>query len=62
MLRIYLAAMNLQQKDVAEEIGISESTLSRFLSGQQMPDAAGFMKIIGWCSFSPLNWKKEESK
>ena len=59
MLRLYFAAYRINQKDAAEEIGISESTLSRFLGGNQMPDAHGFMRIIAWCTLPPI-WKSTE--
>jgi predicted transcriptional regulator len=47
-LRLLIAAENLEQKAVAEQIGINESTLSRFLSGRADPDAAGFARILSW--------------
>lgn len=51
MVRIYLAAQRIRQKDAAKEIGISESTLSRFLSEKGMPDFDANMKIIAWIFF-----------
>jgi len=50
MLRLYIAANGLEQKAVATEIGVSESTLSRFVSGNAVPDAIGFMRIIAWAT------------
>lgn len=50
MLRLYIAANGLEQKAVAAEIGISESTLSRFLSGASMPDGIGFMRVVAWAT------------
>jgi transcriptional regulator with XRE-family HTH domain len=49
MLRLYIAASDLTQKQVAADAGIAESTLSRFLSGEQMPDARGFLALLAWC-------------
>lgn len=50
MLRLYIAANQLEQKAVAAEIGVNESTLSRFIAGNATPDAAGFMRIVAWAS------------
>lgn len=50
MLRLYIAANNLEQKAVAQEIGISESTLSRFLGGTNTPDGVGFMRVVAWAT------------
>lgn len=50
MLRLYIAANGLEQKMVATEIGISESTLSRFLSGASTPDGIGFMRVVAWAT------------
>ena len=49
MLRIYIAASNLQQKAICKQIGVNESTFSRFISGNREPDAEGFAKILTWC-------------
>ena len=54
MVRIYLAAYRMTQKQAAEEIGINESTLSRFLNEGAMPDAHGFMRIVAWATLPPL--------
>ena len=50
MLALYLAVERLSQKQAAHLIGISESTLSRFLGGSAMPDAIGYSKILTWIS------------
>lgn len=50
MLRLYVAATEgLTQKQVAQQAGVNESTLSRFLSGEQMPDGAAFAALLVWC-------------
>lgn len=50
MLRLYIAATEgMTQKQVAQATGVNESTLSRFLSGEQMPDGAAFAALLVWC-------------
>lgn len=49
MMRLLMAAEGIQQKDLATQLGISESTLSRFLNDVQMPDAKSFAAIMVWC-------------
>lgn len=50
MLRLYVAATEgLTQKKVARAAGVSESTLSRFLSGEQMPDGRAFASLLVYC-------------
>ena len=61
MLRIYLAAYRLSQQQVALEMGISDSTLSRFLAGKAMPDAHSFMRIVVWSTLPPV-WKDSSDK
>jgi transcriptional regulator with XRE-family HTH domain len=54
MIRLYIEASEfLTQKGVAKACGVSESTLSRFLSGEQMPDAPSFIRILAWCHAHP---------
>jgi transcriptional regulator with XRE-family HTH domain len=50
MLKLYIAAEGLEQKKVAEEIGIGESTLSRFISGAALPAADAYARVLAWCS------------
>lgn len=38
---------NIQNRKMAKEIGISESTLSKIKKGK-MPDVDGFVKIMKW--------------
>lgn len=50
MLRLYIAATEgMTQKQVAQQTGVNESTLSRFLSGEQMPDGTAFAALLVWC-------------
>jgi len=50
MLRLYIAATEgLTQKQVAQQTGINESTVSRFLSGEQMPDGRAFSALLIHC-------------
>lgn len=50
MILLYLAANNLSQKTIANQLDISESSFSRFLSGESGLDAVSHMKIISWVS------------
>lgn len=50
MLKLYIAAEGLEQKKVAAEIGIGESTLSRFMSGEALPAADAYARVLAWCS------------
>lgn len=47
MLDAYQWMVRIDGKSLAEEIGISESTLTRIKQGR-MPDAVGLAKIIAW--------------
>lgn len=50
MLKLYVATHEeLTQKRVAQEAGISESSLSRFLTGEQMLDGRAFAALVAWC-------------
>lgn len=50
MLRLYVATTEgMTQKQVAQQTGVNESTISRFLSGEQMPDGAAFAALLVWC-------------
>jgi hypothetical protein len=49
MLKLYAAITDgVTQKQIAQEAGVSESTLSRFLSGEQMPDGRAIAALISW--------------
>jgi DNA-binding XRE family transcriptional regulator len=47
MVRVYRAQENIDQKDLAEWIGIQPSSLCRFEKGRQL-DAIHTIKIINW--------------
>ena len=51
MLKIYVATHEggLTQKQVAKEAGMSEASLSRFLTGEQMPYSRSFGALVAWC-------------
>lgn len=51
MLKLYVATHegSLTQKQVAKEAGMSEASLSRFLTGEQMPDGRSFGALVAWC-------------
>ena len=49
MIRLYIDTTDgMTQKQLAAETGVNESTISRFLSGEQMPDATAFSKLLAW--------------
>ena len=39
---------NIPSKQMAWEIGIAESVLTRIIHGTSMPDAKNFVKIVKW--------------
>ena len=47
MLSAYLGKYDIPAKDLAREIGVAASTLTRIKQGK-MPDADGLAKIIVW--------------
>ena len=47
-LRMYLAANNFTHKELAKLWGTSEATVSRFLSGHQLPAVRTMVNAIGW--------------
>lgn len=47
VLAAYQQKRDVENRDMAKEIGISASTLSR-IKGGTMPDALGFAKIVAW--------------
>lgn len=49
MLRLYIASMRLEQREVAAQCGISESTLTRFLNDGRLPRADAFARLVAWC-------------
>lgn len=48
MIRIWAAAADIQQADLAKQWGATPSTVTRFLSGESMPDGRTLAKIIAW--------------
>lgn len=50
MLKLYVAATNgYSSAQLSIESGVSESTISRFLAGKQMPEAKAFAALVAWC-------------
>lgn len=47
-LRMYLAAQDIEQQALAQELGVSEAMVSRFLAGQGRPEAITSAKIYLW--------------
>lgn len=48
VIRVYAAAMNLENKELALAWGCSESTVSRFLNGKNWPDGPTMCRIFAW--------------
>ena len=50
MLKLYVSATEgYSSAQLAMESGVSESTISRFLAGKQMPEAKAFAALVTWC-------------
>lgn len=50
MLKLYIDTTDgMSQKKLSEETGVSETTISRFLAGERLPDAQAFAAIQAWC-------------
>jgi plasmid maintenance system antidote protein VapI len=47
MMRLWIAVEGLEQKGIAEDIGIEEWTLTRLLNGKQV-SAENALKIMYW--------------
>lgn len=50
MLGLYCAAMSIQQKDLAKQLDISESSLTRLIRGDAAVNALSYAKIVLWLS------------
>jgi predicted XRE-type DNA-binding protein len=48
MIRLWLAVNNVEQTELAKAWGASTATVSRFLSGQNMPDGRTTARIVSW--------------
>ena len=48
-LRLYVAVNELEQKPLAKAWKCSESTVTRFLNGTAVPEAATMARIFVWC-------------
>jgi len=47
-IKLLLASRDIDQKQFASYVGTSPSTITRFLRGKCMPDAATVMRIVSW--------------
>lgn len=54
MIKLWAAAHGIDQRQLAEELGTTGATVSRFVNGQNMPDGATTARIIGWL-FEPCD-------
>ena len=50
-----VAARNASWKDVSEQTGVSQSTLSRMSKGRQ-PDASSLMALSAWAGINPVDF------
>jgi hypothetical protein len=48
-IRLWLAAEDREQKDLAAAWCCSESTVARFLGGQAIPESGTMLRIFTWC-------------
>lgn len=48
LLKFYRQKYDISLRKLAEDIGISESTLSRIENGKFLPDLRTFQKIFNW--------------
>lgn len=48
MIRLWCAANNVDQKTLAADWGCGESTVTRFLASEQMPNGLTMARVIGW--------------
>ena len=47
-LRLLLAANNMDQKDLATAIGVSQSAITRFLKGECILEATTMLRLMTW--------------
>lgn len=48
MVKLWIAAHNIEQTQLAKEWGTPTSVVSRFLNGKNMPDGKTTARIISW--------------
>ena len=48
MIRLWIAANNVDQLHLAKQWGVPTSVVSRFLNGKNMPDGKSTARIISW--------------
>lgn len=47
MLKLYIAVNDIEQKTLAVEIGVAQSTLTRFLQGKDV-SMKSFGRLVAW--------------
>lgn len=47
-IRLYVASRNIDQKTIAKSVGCGQSTITRFLSGEAIPESLTMLKIATW--------------
>lgn len=58
-LLLVLRVKEITQKDLAEQLGMSESTISNYIKGKRMPSLDVAMKIAKFLDID-INWFLEE--
>lgn len=48
-LRLYIASENIEQIELSHAWGCSQSTVTRFLRGEAIPEVQTMLRIIQWC-------------
>lgn len=48
MIKLWIAANDIEQGQLAKEWGTPSATVSRFLNGKNMPDGKTTARIISW--------------
>jgi hypothetical protein len=59
MMKLYLAANDIEQKSLCLELGISQSSLTRFLQGNSL-DMANTGRLIAWLLSEPQEGSDED--
>lgn len=52
-IRVELAERGMDQKDLAEAVGIHPVTMTKYMKGQRVPNMATFYKIAAALGLSP---------
>lgn len=61
MIRAELARRRMSQRDLAQEVVASPSTITRLMNKRQMCDAATLVRICGWLRTEPADLADERA-